>query len=97
MAPKTERVMFLRAVRQLHRVRSFYVMGILMWSASTVWTAWQSPGTRQMWVSALLLAVFTGLLLTATFSLRRLEPPRTGEPVHHAAARKATGPRKAHA
>ncbi|MFD1271471.1 hypothetical protein ACFQ51_04315 [Streptomyces kaempferi] len=78
MAPKTERVMFLRAVRQLHRVRAFYVVGILLWSASTVWTAWQSPGSRQMWVSALLLAVFTGLLLTATLSLRRLEPPRTG-------------------
>ncbi|MET8288083.1 hypothetical protein ACGFWD_41740 [Streptomyces sp. NPDC048448] len=89
MAPKTERVMFLRAVRQLHRVRAFYVVGILLWSASTVWTAWQSPGSRQMWVSALLLAVFTGLLLTATLSLRRLEPPRTGRPAHHAASRNA--------
>ncbi|MFF2993475.1 hypothetical protein ACFVTC_02705 [Streptomyces sp. NPDC057950] len=89
MAPKTERVMFLRAVRQLHRVRAFYVVGILLWSASTVWTAWQSPGSRQMWVSALLLAVFTGLLLTAALSLRRLEPPRTGRPAHHAASRNA--------
>ncbi|MFG2308697.1 hypothetical protein ACGFS9_08395 [Streptomyces sp. NPDC048566] len=90
MAPKTERVLFLRAVRTLHRVRTFYVMGILLWSTSTLWTAWQSPGTRQMWVSALLLAVFSGLLLTATLSLRRLHPPKTGEPAHHAAPRKVT-------
>ncbi|MGW3661922.1 hypothetical protein [Streptomyces sp. NPDC005141] len=93
MAPKTERVMFLRAVRQLHRVRAFYGMGILLWSASTLWTAWQSLGSRQMWVSALLLTVFTGLLVTATLSLRRLEPPKAGRPVHHAAPRGTSGAR----
>lgn len=49
--------MLLRAVRQLHRVRTFYGMGILLWSASTLRTAWQSAGSRQMWVSALLLTV----------------------------------------
>lgn len=97
MAPKTERVLFLRAVRTLHRVRTFYVMGIVLWSASTVWTAWQSPGSRQMWVSALLVAVFTALLLTATLSLRRLRPPTTGEPAHHAAPHKTPAPRGAHA
>ncbi|MER5387292.1 hypothetical protein ABZZ47_43270 [Streptomyces sp. NPDC006465] len=96
MAPKTERDMFQRAVRQLRRVRTFYAMGILLWSASTLCTAWQSLGSRQMWVSALLLSVFTGLLLTATLSLRRLEPPRRG-PAHHAAPRKATGPQNVHA
>ncbi|MGW1965098.1 hypothetical protein ACWCPD_33210 [Streptomyces sp. NPDC001935] len=88
MAQKTERVMFLRAVRQLHRVRTFYGMGILLWSASTLWTAWQSAGSRQMWVSALLLTVFAGLLLTATLSLRSLQPPETGGPAHHAPSRK---------
>ncbi|MFD9467068.1 hypothetical protein [Streptomyces sp. NPDC060027] len=96
MAPKTEHDMFLRAVRQLRRVRTFYAMGILLWSASTLWTAWQSLGSQQMWVSALLLSVFTGLLLTATLSLRRLEPPRRGL-AHHAAPRKATGPQNVHA
>ncbi|MET9902853.1 hypothetical protein [Streptomyces sp. NPDC006446] len=96
MAPKTERDMFLRAVRQLRRVRTFYAMGILLWSASTLWAAWQSLGSRQMWVSALLLSVFAGLLLTANVSLRRLEPPTRG-PAHHAAPRKVTGPQNVHA
>ncbi|MFH8776439.1 hypothetical protein [Streptomyces sp. NPDC017958] len=55
MAPKTERIQFLRAVRQLHRVRSFYTAGVLLWAASTAWTDWQTPGSRQMRVSALLV------------------------------------------
>ncbi|MFE2282501.1 hypothetical protein ACFXAE_35780 [Streptomyces sp. NPDC059454] len=28
MAPNTERIQFLRAVRQLHRVRSFYLLAV---------------------------------------------------------------------
>ncbi|KUN81070.1 hypothetical protein AQJ66_24700 [Streptomyces bungoensis] len=97
MAPKTERIQFLRAVRQLHRVRSFYAAGVLLWAGSTAWTGWQAPGSRQMWVSVLLLAVFTGLLVAAGLSLRRLAVPGTGRPAHHAASRKTTGPSHAHA
>ena len=63
MASKTDRVMSLRAVRQLRRIRAFYTAGVLLWTASTAWSGWQSPGSRQMWVSALLLAVFTYQLL----------------------------------
>ncbi|WP_311314987.1 hypothetical protein [Streptomyces naphthomycinicus] len=97
MAPKTERIQFLRAVRQLHRVRSFYAVGALFWAGSAVWTGWQAPGSRQMWVCVLLLAVFTGLLVTAVLSLRRLAVPTTGRPVHHAASRKTASVRHAHA
>jgi hypothetical protein len=97
MASKTERIQFLRAVRQLHRVRSFYAVGVLLWAASAAWTGWQAPGSRQMWVSVLLLAVFTGLLTTAALSLWRLTVPPTGRPAHHAAPRKAASTRHVHA
>ncbi|TDT29270.1 hypothetical protein EV562_113135 [Streptomyces sp. BK208] len=88
MAPKTEGIQFLRAVRQLRRVRSFYAAGILLWGGSAAWTGWQEPGSRQMWVSVLLLAVFLVLAVTASLSLRRLAAPATGRPVHHAAPNK---------
>ncbi|MFI9809926.1 hypothetical protein ACIHEJ_37400 [Streptomyces sp. NPDC052301] len=97
MAPKIERIQFLRAVRQLHRVRSFYAVGVLLWAASSAWTGWQEPGSRQMWVSVLLLTVFTGLLVTAGLSLRRLAAPATDRPAHHAAPRKTASARHAHA
>lgn len=97
MAPETKRIQFLRAVRQLHRVRSFYAVGVLLWAASAAWTGWQAPGSRQMWVSVLLLAVFTTLLVTAGLSLRRLTVPPTGRPAHHAAPHKAASTRHAHA
>ncbi|GGQ37475.1 hypothetical protein GCM10010233_64360 [Streptomyces pseudogriseolus] len=89
--------MSLRAVRQLRRVRTFYTGGVLLWAALTAWTAWQMPGSRQMWVSALLLAVFSGLLLTASLWLQRLQPAGARRPAHHATPRKATAPRHAHA
>ncbi|WP_110014484.1 hypothetical protein [Streptomyces venezuelae] len=92
MAPKIERIQFLRAVRQLHRVRSFYAAGVLLWTGSSVWTGWQTPGSQQMWVSVLLLAVFTTLLLTAVLSLRRIQAPMAGRPAHHAAPWKTVGP-----
>ncbi|MFG3157348.1 hypothetical protein ACGF7W_35540 [Streptomyces sp. NPDC048219] len=98
MAPKTDRIQFLRAVRQLRRIRSFYAAGILLWAGSAAWTGWQAPGSRQMWVSVLLLAVFTTLLTTATVSLRRLADPATGRPAHHAAPHKLSSTRRhAHA
>ncbi|MFE4547259.1 hypothetical protein [Streptomyces sp. NPDC056785] len=97
MAPETKRIQFLRAVRQLHRVRSFYAAGVLLWVASAALTGWQAPGSRQMWVSVLLLAVFTTLLVTAGLSLRRLTVPPTGRPAHHTASNKAASTRHAHA
>ncbi|MYS37551.1 hypothetical protein K388_04621 [Streptomyces sp. KhCrAH-43] len=98
MAPKKiERIQFLRALRQLHRARSFYAGGALLWAASVGWTGWQAPGSRQMWVSAILLTVFTGLLVTAAVSLRRLAGRTTYRPAHHAAPHKASQPRQAHA
>ncbi|PKW00406.1 hypothetical protein BX260_8077, partial [Streptomyces sp. 5112.2] len=89
MASTTERIKSVRAVRQLRRVRSFYAVAVLVWAASTAWTGWQSPGSRPMWVSVLLLAVFTGLLFTASFWLQRLQAAGPAEPVHHAASRRA--------
>ncbi|MEU9983622.1 hypothetical protein [Streptomyces sp. NPDC050856] len=97
MASKTDRVMSLRAVRQLRRVRAFYVMGAALWAAAATWTGWESPGSRRMWVSVLLLAVFTGLLVTASLWLRRLEAAGASRPVRHAASRKTTAPHHAHA
>ncbi|MEV0695992.1 hypothetical protein [Streptomyces sp. NPDC050388] len=97
MASKTDCVMSLRAVRQLRRVRAFYAGGVLLWAVLTAWTGWQLPGSRQMWVSALLLAVFSGLLLTASLWLQRLQAAGSQRPAHHAASRRATAPRHAHA
>ncbi|GAA2610171.1 MULTISPECIES: hypothetical protein [Streptomyces] len=88
MASKTERIQFLRAARQLRRIRSFYAAAMVLWAGSAAWTGWQAPGSRQMWVSVLLLAVFTVLLATASLSLRGLAAPATGRPVHHAAPHK---------
>ncbi|MFB6791889.1 hypothetical protein ACFCWT_35090 [Streptomyces olivaceus] len=94
MAPKTERIQFLRAVRQLRRIRSFYVVAMVLWTGSAAWTGWQAPGSRQMWVSVLLLAAFIALLTTASLSLRRLAVPATGRPAHHAAPHKAPATRR---
>ena len=97
MATTTDRIKSVRAVRQLRRVRTFYAVAALVWAASTAWTGWQSPGSRQMWVSALLLAIFTGLLLTASLWLQRLQTTAPAEPAHHAAPGRATRRRHAHA
>ncbi|PKT71220.1 hypothetical protein CW362_20055 [Streptomyces populi] len=100
MASKTDRFLSLRAMRQLRRVRAFYAAGVVLWAVSALWTGWQSPGGRQMWISVMLLAIFTGLLLTASLWLRRLRtvavasagpgrravPQRTAAPSRHAHA-----------
>ncbi|MER5843483.1 hypothetical protein ABT099_24940 [Streptomyces prasinus] len=97
MASTTDRVMSSRAVRQLRRVRAFYAGGVLLWAVLTAWTGWQLPGSRQMWVSVLLLAVFSGLLLTASLWLQRLQTAGSRRPAHHATSRKTTAPRHVHA
>ncbi|MEU8952340.1 hypothetical protein [Streptomyces sp. NPDC048489] len=86
MASKTDRVTSLRAVRQLRRVRTFYALGALVWAASTAWTVWQFPGERQMWVSALLLTIFAGLLLAASLWLQGVQTARFTNSAHHAAS-----------
>lgn len=94
MAQKTERIQFLRAVRQLRRIRSFYAAAMLLWAGSAAWSGWQASGGRQMWVSVLLLAVFTALFVTASVSLRRIAVPATGRPVHHAAPHAVSSTRR---
>ncbi|MEU6814165.1 hypothetical protein [Streptomyces sp. NPDC046860] len=86
MAAMTDHSKSLRAVRQLRRVRGFYASGVLLWLTAAVWTGWMRPGSPQMWVSVLLLALFAGLLVTASLWLSRLRGPGAGVPAHHAAA-----------
>ncbi|MFJ4273982.1 hypothetical protein ACIP29_25865 [Streptomyces coelicoflavus] len=81
MAPKTERIQFLRAVRQLRCIRSFYAAAILPWAGSAAWTGLAGPREAGKYAQAvLLLVVFTALLVTATLALRRLAVPATGRP-----------------
>ncbi|MFJ5135952.1 hypothetical protein [Streptomyces sp. NPDC088707] len=89
MSTKTERLMSLRAARQLRRVRDFYSAGVLLWAAAAGWTGWTHPGSRQMWVSLLLLGVFAGLLATASVWLRRIQTAPGHKPAHHAAPGRA--------
>ncbi|MFJ2938418.1 hypothetical protein ACIO8G_37430 [Streptomyces sp. NPDC087219] len=89
MSTKTERLMLLRAARQLRRVRDFYSAGVLLWAAAAAWTGRTHPGSRQMWVSLLLLGVFAGLLATASVWLRRFQTAPGDKPAHHAAPGRA--------
>ncbi|MDH6456020.1 MULTISPECIES: hypothetical protein [unclassified Streptomyces] len=74
-----------RAARQLRRIRSFYAAGVALWTATSVWTMWDAPGSRPMWISVLLLAVFTGLLAMTCRWLRRVEPTGSARPARHVA------------
>ncbi|MFF0383583.1 hypothetical protein [Streptomyces sp. NPDC004286] len=85
MAAKTDHSRIMRAVRQLRRVRAFYATGVALWLTAAIWTGWMSPGSRQMWVSVLLLTLFAGLLATATMWLQRLRTRNAEAPAHHAA------------
>ncbi|MFG3283399.1 hypothetical protein [Streptomyces sp. NPDC048111] len=96
MATKSERVMSLRAVRQLRRVRAFYASGFTLWGVSTAWTAWQSPGSRQMWACVLLMVIFTGLLGVASLWLQRLQARDGMQVAHHAASRRTATAGHAH-
>ncbi|MGW2615078.1 hypothetical protein [Streptomyces sp. NPDC001500] len=97
MAPKTDHPVSLRAVRQLRRTRAFYAAGVLLWAAAAAWTGWTHPASRQMWVSVLLLAVFAGLLVTASLWLQRLRPAVANRAAHRGARRHAVAPRHANA
>ncbi|GAA4803320.1 hypothetical protein [Streptomyces ziwulingensis] len=95
MAPKNDHLTPPQAARQLRRTRTFYAAGIALWTVSTAWTGLESPGSGQMWASALLLAVFVGLLLTASLWARRLDRTGPRRPAHHAAPRRTATPRHA--
>ncbi|MFI5761911.1 hypothetical protein ACIA8F_13325 [Streptomyces sp. NPDC051563] len=95
MAAERELLTSMRAARQLRRIRSLYAAGALLWAAAAGWTGWLNPGSRQMWVCALLLVLFGVLLATAAHQLRRLRPASL--PAHHAAPRRSGGPRRANA
>jgi FtsH-binding integral membrane protein len=88
MAPKKDHTTSLRAVRQLHRMRTFYAAAALLWAASAAWIGYEHPGSRQMWVSALFMLVFTGLLAATSLWLRRLQNAGANTPAHHAAPRR---------
>ncbi|MCY0943109.1 hypothetical protein [Streptomyces antarcticus] len=60
-----------RAVRQLRRIRTVYAAGLVLWAAGAAWEGGQHPGSRRMWVSLMLLAVFGGLLSFTVASLWR--------------------------
>ncbi len=97
MAPKNDYSTSLRAVRQLHRMRTFYTAAVLMWAASTAWLGCEDPGSRQMWVSGLFLLVFTGLLSVTSLWLRRLQGADADKPAHHAAPRRMAARRQVNA
>ncbi|MFD3873185.1 hypothetical protein [Streptomyces sp. NPDC058623] len=69
-----------RAVRQLRRIRAAYASGFALWAAAAVWEGWHRPGSREMWVLVLLVALFTGLLCVAAASLYRLRRSVRGAP-----------------
>lgn len=87
MAPMNDHSRPLRAVRQLHRMRTFYGAAVLLWAASAGWMGWEDPGSQQMWVCVLFLTVFTGLLTVTPLWLRRLQGAGADKPAHHAAPR----------
>lgn len=60
-----------RAVRQLRRIRTVYAAGIVLWAAGAAWEGGQHPGSRRMWVSLMLVALFGGLLSLTVASLWR--------------------------
>ncbi|MER5873995.1 hypothetical protein [Streptomyces sp. NPDC002044] len=60
-----------RAVRQLRRIRTVYAAGLVLWAAGAAWEGGQHPGSRRMWVSLMLLALFGGLLSLTVASLWR--------------------------
>ncbi|KFG04063.1 MULTISPECIES: hypothetical protein [Streptomyces] len=98
MPPTNDHLLPSRAVRQLRRIRAFYATAASVWAALAVWEGWQHPGSRPMWVAALLLVVFTGLFSVTSLWLWRHRtavtaaagaPARRGAPRRIAPARGA--------
>ncbi|MDW8803501.1 hypothetical protein P1P68_01410 [Streptomyces scabiei] len=98
MPPTHDHLLPSRAVRQLRRIRAFYATAVSVWAALAAWEGWHHPGSRPMWVSALLLVVFTGLFSVTSLWLWRHRtavtaaagaPARRGAPRRIAPARGA--------
>lgn len=97
MASETDHAESVRALRQLRRMRAFYAGGAVLWAASATSAGWDEPGSRQMWVSGVLLVVFAALLAMTSLWLRRHRADHADEPVHHAAPRRTALRRHANA
>ncbi|WP_432197163.1 hypothetical protein [Streptomyces sp. bgisy027] len=97
MAAQSESLGSWPVERQLRRMRALYAAGVLLWAASSIGTAWSSPGGRAMWTSVLLLAVFTGLLALSSMWLRRIGPAAAAARKNPAPAHDATSTRHARA
>ncbi|MEU1040966.1 hypothetical protein ACFYP4_22070 [Streptomyces sp. NPDC005551] len=87
MATKNDHPIPLRAMRQLRRIRMFYAAGALLWAVLAVWLGREHPGSRQMWVSVLFVAVFAGLLSVTSLWLWRQGTQRASANGRHAGAR----------
>lgn len=74
-------------VRQLRRIRAFYATAAVLWAASAAEEGWTRPGSRPMWVSVVLLVVFTGLLSMTSLWLRRHRTAEAGARTPGAATR----------
>ncbi|GGW80131.1 hypothetical protein GCM10010320_72730 [Streptomyces caelestis] len=97
MEPETDHTESVRALRQLRRMRTFYAGGSVLWGAAAALAGWDAPGSRQMWVSVLLLVVFVALLSMTSLWLWRQQAARSGESVRHAAPRREAWRRHANA
>lgn len=78
-------------------MRTFYAGGAVLWAATATSAGWDSPGSRQMWVSVVLLTVFAALLGMTSLWLWRQQARSSQEPVHHAAPRRTAWRRHANA
>ncbi|MCM2579534.1 hypothetical protein [Streptomyces meridianus] len=66
---KTLRPLAPWAVRQLRRVRTVYLGGIVLWTLGLVLEVWHRPGSRQMWLSVFILVAFVALLSATSVRL----------------------------
>ncbi|KJK38169.1 hypothetical protein UK15_18045 [Streptomyces variegatus] len=97
MASQTDHAESVRALRQLRRMRTFYAGGAVLWAVSAASAGWDDPGSRQMWVSGVLLVVFAALLAMTSLWLKRQQADHSTEPAHHAAPRSTAWRRHASA
>ncbi|MFM9558207.1 MULTISPECIES: hypothetical protein [Streptomyces] len=87
MTPRKDHPMPPPVVRQLRRIRAFYATAAVLWAASAAEEGWTRPGSRPMWVSVVLLVVFTGLLSMTSLWLRRHRTTEAGARTPGAATR----------
>ncbi|MFE1251765.1 hypothetical protein [Streptomyces sp. NPDC058735] len=86
MAAETDHAESVRALRQLRRMRTFYAGGAVLWAATAATAGWDTPGSRQMWVSVALLVVFAVLLSVTSVWVWRQQAARPDASGRHALA-----------